>query len=892
MPVLHSNQTTLPSVRTHGPPPRMDSRSSRANGDKDDVFSYFQRGREFEGIHDNHVYSQAELDKMQGIDSIDYLPQNSYAYRTWLRGEGHPSRICEWAMYGLVGCSVGITGYFVKNLVKVLTDVRIKAIEAQLEADSVGMAWVVAAGISVAYVLASTCVVIFVGPDAAGSGLPEVIAYLNGAHIRRIFSLRTGIVKFVSVIFAVSSGLPVGPEGPMVHLGAILGKGISQGRVQGIDDSKKLSRTWCSQFQTSEQRRNFLSAGAAAGIAAAFGAPVGGTLFAMEEVASYWNTTLTWQIFFCCMCSTFTINLFNTAFPAFVVGADFGLFASQEGILFEVEKKMPVNLFMAPASVIIGVTAGLFATVFTFFNLKVARWRQKFIQPRKWRRILEVVVIALAMATVAILVPNFTECTTTCSQKECLTKRRTPYRVEPQLPKFTCEYTEHGSRQLEAEYAGNRTSVTYNEAATLLWVPGEEAVEHLFSRETPNEFRYQSLFLLLLFYFPLSVYTAGSAVSSGIVVPILMTGACIGRIFGQIFWDLFVQNESLPENLIDPGAFALVGAAAFFGGVSRLTVSLTVIMMEITNDGTYLLPIMISCISAKWVADFMTHSLYHSLIEAKALPFLDSGPVYRKNLDLFPVKDIMVSPVVCLSAVPGVEEIVNTLMSNTHSAYPLVENHVHDGSITGCLYRGTVSRLHLISILEHLQETGMTSASKARITPRGSLLDIQSNESSAPGGKYIHYNVLEKLHQNNPIYKDGLVLNNFLLEIKNSACAHNTLDLRPYCNYSAPSVAQELSVHRAFVMFRALGLRHLVVTNKYNHVSGILTRKDFMGFKVEEKLNMTTEERTFEPNPLADVDFGDAKSPRLAHSRVSAGVAALPSMQSNVRNRVVRNNEH
>ena len=53
-------------------------------------------------------------------------------------------------------------------------------------------------------------------------------------------------------------------------------------------------------------RRNFISAGAGAGIASAFGAPVGGLLFSMEEVSSFWNQKLTWQIFFCCMISTFT----------------------------------------------------------------------------------------------------------------------------------------------------------------------------------------------------------------------------------------------------------------------------------------------------------------------------------------------------------------------------------------------------------------------------------------------------------------------------------------------------------------------------------------------------------------------------------------------------------
>ena len=67
-------------------------------------------------------------------------------------------------------------------------------------------------------------------------------------------------------------------------------------------------------------------------------------------------------------------------------------------------------------------------------------------------------------------------------------------------------------------------------------------------------------------------------------------------------------------NWIDPGAFALIGAAAFFGGVSRLTISLTIIMMEITNDIRFLLPIMTSILVSKLAADQLTHSLYHALL--------------------------------------------------------------------------------------------------------------------------------------------------------------------------------------------------------------------------------------------------------------------------------------
>ena len=57
---------------------------------------------------------------------------------------------------------------------------------------------------------------------------------------------------------------------------------------------------------------------------------------------------------------------------------------------------------------------------------------------------------------------------------------------------------------------------------------------------------------------------------------------------------------------MDPGAFALLGSVSFFGGVTRLTMSLTVIMVEITNDIHQLLLIMITIMVAKWTGDMLS----------------------------------------------------------------------------------------------------------------------------------------------------------------------------------------------------------------------------------------------------------------------------------------------
>lgn len=90
------------------------------------------------------------------------------------------------------------------------------------------------------------------------------------------------------------------------------------------------------RFRNPKDKRDFVTAGAAVGIATAFGAPIGGLLFVFEEVASFWQHELGWQIFFACMVAVLSLDTFRSAEAALYGGA-FGWFSGAAStVLYEV----------------------------------------------------------------------------------------------------------------------------------------------------------------------------------------------------------------------------------------------------------------------------------------------------------------------------------------------------------------------------------------------------------------------------------------------------------------------------------------------------------------------------------------------------------------------------
>jgi chloride channel 3/4/5 len=126
--------------------------------------------------------------------------------------------------------------------------------------------------------------------SAAGSGVAEIRVIVSGFVLHGYLGLKTLTIKMLALILSVASGLSVGKEGPYVHIATCIGN-IS-------------CRLFPKYNHNDMKRREALSAAAASGVAVAFGAPIAGVLFSLEEVSYYFPPKTLFRTFFCCIVGT------------------------------------------------------------------------------------------------------------------------------------------------------------------------------------------------------------------------------------------------------------------------------------------------------------------------------------------------------------------------------------------------------------------------------------------------------------------------------------------------------------------------------------------------------------------------------------------------------------
>ena len=604
---------------------------------------------------------------------------------------------------------------------------------------------------------------VFAEPVSAGSGIPEIKCFLNGIDLPRIVRMKTLICKVIGVTFSVAAGLPVGKEGPMVHSGAVVAAGISQGKTKfwGVDTSfSKFS-----EFRNDREKRDFVACGAAAGVASAFGAPIGGVLFSLEEGASFWSTKLTWRAFFCAMITTGTLMVFRS-FDNFLGQANiaklfsFGEFTSLTG------EASNYSIWELNMFIIIGCLGGLIGAVFNAANENITIWRMKYINHNKKRRFYEVLAISFLVSIVSFTLPIiWNHCTELPTDMQDWTNQE-KYLVQALVP-FRCK-------------AGKQ----YNEVASLMFTDADTAIKQLFhfredGEDDTSTFSSAALFLFFFPYITLATLTYGIAIPSGLFVPSLLSGAAFGRLCGHLLHKL----DGTSGTFADSGTYALMGAAAVLGGMARMTISLTVILLEATGDMQYVLPLMLTLMAARFTGNVFNEGLYDIHIKLKGIPFLEPEVPSLVERHEILAGQVMTTEVKCLRPVERAGVVYDLLKSCSHGNFPIV-----DTASGGTLY-GTASRSMLCTLLERRafgQPDVLSDYNIPRSLSGGNLAGYGSqNLGPRRLSPLVQWDTIERVYPRYPQIED--------VEMRN-ADRNSWLDLRPYANTAPYTINETASI--------------------------------------------------------------------------------------------------
>ncbi|XXQ35467.1 Chloride channel protein [Plasmodiophora brassicae] len=716
------------------------------------------------------------------FDSFDFEVPNSLVRQTYIRTRSSSDRrneiLWRWIITLAIAASMAVIAFAVGSSIKAIESAKYRAVMNLLAARKAPVAALLTyVSITIGLASVAALVVALYEPIAGGSGIPEIKCILNGLKIPRAVRFRTLFAKAIGITGAVSAGLPIGREGPMIHIGAVCGAGVSQGKstTMGVDTKLGLFRP----FRNDREKRDFIACGAAAGVACAFGAPVGGVLFAIEEGASFWNPSLTLRAFVTAMTSAFLLNLMTMTAgggPGAASTFAFGLF-SDFG-----QNESTYTVAEIPFFMLIGVCGGLLGALFNDCNRKLTIWRKDRVNSVV-TKFAEVLILAALMGLLSIGMPLlFANCVKdeTMMQKHSIRSHIWgQHRLLNARRQFTCP------------------EGYYSQTATLFFNPAESAIINLFHANETFDVGATAFFVVV--YYMMCCVSYGMSIPSGLFVPNLLVGAGFGRLVGEFLpW-------VLPFDVVNPGTYALIGAASVLGGMARMTISLTVILIEATGDIQYGLPLMLVLMIAKGVGDFFNEGLYDIHIHLKRFLFLNWSPPPIAEYLL--ATDIMEHNVIFVREVQQVREILRVVKETPHNAYPVVSASRRNPKTRD--HRGSILRRHLIQVLLHKDFYSMRPTPHES-SPRLTYMDLE--------GCY-------------PRFPDvsSVSLDDSDLDL--------WVDLTPYMNPS-PYVIQEHSpATHAFDLFRTMGLRHLCVVNNKNQITGMITRKNLGDCRLRRQMD-------------------------------------------------------
>lgn len=585
-------------------------------------------------------------------------------------------------------------------------------------------------------------------PAAAGLGISEIKCIVAGFRTRGFLGARTLAIKGLALPLAIASGLSLGKEGPSVHYAVAVGN--VGARLVGV------------YRRHAEAARGFLVATLAAGVAVAFGSPMGGVAFALEEIAPALRWRDVWKAYICALVAVATLAALNPL-------------RTGQLVVFEVTYDAPWHAFELPVYAVLGVFGGCYGVAVARFNRRVAGFRRRHLAPYAVR---EAVVLAVALAAI-------------CYGNDFL----------------RLDMTETMQSLFAECHAG----------ASLRLCSAETAAAPLFA----------SLVLATVVRSALTVVTYGCKVPAGIFVPSMAAGATFGRAVGVAVeaayrrWpDLAVFSACTGDRCIIPGTYAFIGAGAALSGITHLTVTVAIIMFELTGAVRYIIPTMVAVAVTKMVNDrWGAGGIADQMIVFNGLPFIDPKDehVFGARAD---AAMTTTTTVFAADETYDVADVRRVVAQTRYRGFPVVLLAAAPRIV------GWVGRLDLEAVGESAQQCVFGKPDPLHSGQNGqNIQPSQSRQSSLS-------KQTGQIGQNGQKPHDTLVrsdLDDFRVRAF-GAGAGAPLNLAPLVNTSPLVVSADTTLEYLLDLFVRLGPRHVLV-EKDGVLAGIITRKDMLRYE-------------------------------------------------------------
>ncbi|KAH3680560.1 hypothetical protein WICMUC_000234 [Wickerhamomyces mucosus] len=688
-----------------------------------------------------------ELNNFEKFKSIDWIDDNLKQNDSNIKSLNNWIKFLEnYIILTIVGLTIGLTAGCLNLLTEYLSNLKLGYCNSNflLNENHCSNEWfefpisiygfIIFIIYGIIFSFLASFIVLKFAPLASGSGISEIKCIVSGFQYNDFLKIKVFLMKAIGLPLAIASGLSVGKEGPSVHYAVCIGSLISQG-ITKLSIFKSIDHNKDSTIFA----KNILISSSAAGVAVAFGSPMGGVLFSIEEISNFFKLSTMWESYYCSLIAVSTLQFLNP-------------FDNGKIVLFEVKYDNDWNLYEIPIFIILGIFGGIYGIIISKFNIKVVNFRKKYLSSLP-----KLEVFILTLLTCLISYWNF-------FLKLDMTEGM-------QILFEECSSSNKGNRSTLIDLCNVKSlsNVSYN-ILTLLFA---------------------TLIRMIL-----TIFTYGCKIPAGIFVPSMACGATFGRLLGiliQIFQDQ--DTCQLNKSCINPGVYAFLGAASALSGITHLTVTVVVIMFELTGALKYILPTMISICITKLINDKYGNKyggIADVMIEFNNFPFLTSHKHY--NFEDKRVRDAMISQkIVYLPSDKSIDlKIVNKILNDfEYSSIPII-NTSNNNKINGI-----ISRLDLLKIIND---------------PINNNQSIQCN--------------FNKLPQNDCLNFDRVI------------------------NFSPLTVGIDTPLDLVLSLFHKLSPNILLV--EYNgELKGLLTRKDILRFEYflnQYQYNSEKQEQFFENN--------------------------------------------